>query len=438
MKNTKTVNLAWLFLGTLTVLLSLFFASPTRAAGSTNGFNAICNGTVSSGIACSGAFVDATVTAFSGSDFCATVNNALAALPSSSGGVVDARGLTTPATCAANLYTGITQPSIVLLPPGTITVSASWVMPNKSQLIGEGRDATTIKAASGFSGDVIDMGASGCNPHTQQIFGVVISDLTINLNHVSTATYGIADNCAAEGSEVNRVTISTVNTIGLLIGTNHSGPYSDLYILAGGSNTAACVMITGSSTRGIHGITCIGDGSPSAGIYLDGENDTIEDGHFEGVVDSILVGNSEPAADNLIYNITAADNGTANVTNIVHISNATTSGVANVSDLTLLQIGAYTIAGDTIKDDLTSTDLADPFVAIYVLGQPLGTISGGTGYSRFTTSTSNATGHAATWASGPGTPTGSCPTGSLFTNTTGGPKTTLYVCEASSWVPASF
>lgn len=39
-----------------------------------------------------------------------------------------------------------------------------------------------------------------------------------------------------------------------------------------------------------------------------------------------------------------------------------------------------------------------------------------------------------TWTSGAGAPSGSCTRGSLYTRTDGGSKTTLYVCEASTWV----
>ncbi len=38
-----------------------------------------------------------------------------------------------------------------------------------------------------------------------------------------------------------------------------------------------------------------------------------------------------------------------------------------------------------------------------------------------------------TWSSGSGAPTGSCRTGSLYTNTREGPSRTLYVCEAGRW-----
>jgi hypothetical protein len=38
-----------------------------------------------------------------------------------------------------------------------------------------------------------------------------------------------------------------------------------------------------------------------------------------------------------------------------------------------------------------------------------------------------------TWTSGAAIPAGSCVTGSLFTRTNGGPKTTLYVCESAGW-----
>ena len=38
-----------------------------------------------------------------------------------------------------------------------------------------------------------------------------------------------------------------------------------------------------------------------------------------------------------------------------------------------------------------------------------------------------------TWSSGTAVPSGACVSGSLYTRTGGGPKTTLYVCESSTW-----
>lgn len=43
-------------------------------------------------------------------------------------------------------------------------------------------------------------------------------------------------------------------------------------------------------------------------------------------------------------------------------------------------------------------------------------------------------GTSATWTSASGVPSGSCTTGSLYTNTAGGTGTTLYVCESTAWV----
>jgi len=39
-----------------------------------------------------------------------------------------------------------------------------------------------------------------------------------------------------------------------------------------------------------------------------------------------------------------------------------------------------------------------------------------------------------TWTSGTGAPSGSCQAGSLYTNASGGPKSTLYVCEGTAWI----
>jgi hypothetical protein len=70
---------------------------------------------------------------------------------------------------------------------------------------------------------------------------------------------------------------------------------------------------------------------------------------------------------------------------------------------------------------------------MYVIGDVVSTTSG-TGYSRFTTSTSDVAPNWGAGALGTGKPNGSCIPGALFSNTTGAAKNILFLCSASGWV----
>ena len=122
----------------------------------------------------SSAFIDASQ--FAGTTFCSTIYSILSASTyPAAGAVVDARGLNsnnTNMTCAApwtpwsNGTNVANVPSTILLPPtGTtpIKVSATWYVPSYTKLIGEGENnspgaGSTIQAASGFSGAMINLG----------------------------------------------------------------------------------------------------------------------------------------------------------------------------------------------------------------------------------------------------------------------------------------
>lgn len=71
---------------------------------------------------------------FSGSDWCAKVNAAYLALPSS-GGVIDARGFSSPQACNSNPYHGANKSVIVLLPSGIIVSSVPWYTPSTPNAI---------------------------------------------------------------------------------------------------------------------------------------------------------------------------------------------------------------------------------------------------------------------------------------------------------------
>jgi len=429
------------------------------------GNNAVYSG--SSTISPSSAFVDASVLDSTG-DLCGKINAALTLLNSSpytGAGVIDARGIKPGQSnsCSASPWAGFTSStapsSVILLPAGTITLSegANWVLPTGTRIVGEGPGAsgtgspasspsvTTITAGSSFSGTMIEMGSSSLCPGSPAIcFGVSVEDLSLNGNEES-GVVGIENDVSQERSYVSRVSMYGMAGTGLKIGAaaqsgtgccqaQNSGPYSNIYYQSSGTSGTCANILGQGDLRGIHGITCMGNGS-SVGIYLDSSNVTIEDAHIDGFTTGILVGSNtssttNPVRSNVLLNITGSAD-TGSMTYLVEISNANSS---NTMDVTIM--GATSLhdssgnPSNTIYDQLTATTLpysSDAHVGMYVLGESIGG-----GYSRFSTSPTYPT-----WGVGKATSiSGSCNTiGSLFSNisgTSGTGDNNLYACIPTS------
>jgi len=225
------------------------------------------------------AFIDASMFAGGGLDFCGVLHTILdpqrGFLPAT-GAVIDARGLpyTTPSTstiCAASPWAGINAyPSTILLPAGTITIPTTWVLPNGTRVIGEGSTnpyatitavfQTTIQASSSLTGAMIQFCSSVCA-------GVTLEDVTLIGN--TQAINGIVNSNAQELSYAKNVAMYQVLGTGLKIfgSAQHSGPYSNITYDTGNSgifgSTCASIAISSTAvpggTRGIHGLTCISD-----------------------------------------------------------------------------------------------------------------------------------------------------------------------------------
>lgn len=451
-------------------------------ASAQDGYNAICTTTActGTGIIASSAFIDASAFCSTGGscttsdDFCSVVNTALTKLPTS-GGVVDARGVMTSTgiSCTSTMpFTSITTPSTVLLPAGKITISETWILPDRTRIIGEGNNPSTgtllSVPVSGFTGsEMIQMGNSSCNDGVSgQCYGVSVEYLMLEAQG-STGLNGILNQNSGESSYVDHVNIHQFPGTGLIIEGNatDSGPYSNLAISPATKcvSATACVQLGDSngeplSTRGIHGMTCTcpgagaSGGTGTAGILLNSPNNTLEDLHFEGFIDGLRVGSLVPAVGktiqtqgNVVLNVNGGDNPTDSMTNIIHICSSSTCGNASntVSDLAVL--GAFSSPNGTsnakvILDDLTVTTIgtsSPSAVGMYVLGDQMS--SSGGAYSRFATSPSLSTW--SVWNSAASTST-SCQSGSLFSNTagvlgggTGGTNYTLYVCNSGKWDP---
>ena len=309
--------------------------------------------------------------------------------------------------------------NVVLLPAGTINLQETWILPADTRIIGEGSALTTIQPCTttvcggqAFSGpDMIDMGSSAiCLGSNCQ--AVLIEHLGLNGGNVD-GTNGIVNSSSQELSYVSDVSFTNIPGTALAVETINavnSGPYSKLTM----SNVGTCVNLNNTyGTRGIHGLTCAPATSSTAGVLVDGGNNTIEDVSISGTTsqDGILVGANLAAPNNVLFNVHGST-----LKNVVHISALSTDtsvlGVTNLSGI------------NTIEDDLTSpqTLLTDPTLAMYIVGEQV--FSGVV--TRFTTSPSFPT-----WLVGPNPGTSSCSIGSLY-SATSGTSGTLFGCRGSS------
>jgi hypothetical protein len=436
------------------------------------GWNAVYSNP--SGQVSSYAFVDASQ--LGTTDICKAINTALTTYQATSFGlVIDARGMnpTGTVTCGSggspNPWANVPGnfPNVVLLPSGTIDISAKWVLPGKTHVIGEGPNSTTIVA--NFSGDIIDMGlgnstqsppcSSGNPPWDCQ--AIVIEHL--GLNGSNTAANGIVNCCAQELSRVNDVFIQNVG-IGLSLNDSfaqNSGPYTNISM----SNVGQCVTMepgqeTGSNgasaaTRGVHGLTCLTNGtSRNPAIVVDTANNTIEDIYVQGAnsptQDGISIGGNPnglvgvAAQGNILSNIQGV-----NLINVVHIGGgsqapSSSSNCPNSSTYAC-DVNIFAVSGSgvtrTVEDDLytpggSNTYITDPNVGMYVLGELVaGGAGNGTasiGYSRLTTSPS-----VPAWFVGPSSPLQGhgCTIGDLFSTTSTSTNFSLWECVGTSGTP---
>ena len=439
----------------------------------------------SSALTSSSAFVDASALCPSPGgtvdcdsvDFCYVLAQALDKVKSTSGvstsGVVDARGVLPyssgnvggPQPCnedpfgplGANISSTNTFPITVLLPASTIqlemTSGPGWTLPPNVRLVGEGE--YTILKASGFtSGNVIDMGESGCNPCS----GISIEHVTIEGPNCSSASsnslYGIVNNYAQQSSYVNDVGFCDIGLTGITITQTaaNSGPYSNINFTAAQAGSScitnsgvgtcpACVDIE-AQTRGVRGATCIGalskgaDVSGAAAIYVNASNNTVEDVHVEGFWDGVEVGDiSGTNVGNVVISNVNGATSVGYTNNVVHLCgtnhpNGSTLGTCTasgtVTDVAIVGAtdveqggGVGTNDTTTVEDDVTGTTL-NPYnnsgsgnpssatVALYVLGESIGG-----GYSRFTSNpganfTSTSGSPVSTWGVGSTAPGSSC------------------------------
>jgi hypothetical protein len=347
-------------------------------------------------------------------------------------------------------------------------------MPQFARLVGEGPGLTILQATTNLS-EMIDMGPSSAsnspsfcaldpNNGASDCPGVAIEHLGLDGNSSKVnVTNGIVNYYAQELSYVDDVAFTNIKGTALSLTVpqaqdgnwQNSGPYSSLTM----SNVGTCVHISGSAgfpfleTRGIHGLTCSTSSSSTsqAAIYVDGPGNSLEDISLQNngaITDGILIGDSNPAQNNVLFNI----RGTG-FTNLIHISktplnntfncpaqnNLSSSAVYSVCDITIMGVtnGTTGSGKTTINDGVGAAMLTDSNLGMYILGEPVqygdsnGKNDNFLGYAHFTTSP-----NWPTWVVGSRqTQNATCEgMGSLF-SVTSGSGTTLWECESTGWQP---
>jgi hypothetical protein len=509
MKMSSDFSFRWSVSWTLFFVACMITAFPNHAAAQSQGQNIVWSGSTKVG---SSAFFDATqFPSFNGktyTDLCGVIYATLANISSSytNGLVVDARGVTgagtisltcpagsTPWTQTNNTGTSITTPSTILLPAGVIKINDTWILPDRTRVVGEGMNGQisghsgTVMAwasTTNTSGPMVQFGSSSlCTGSV--CTGISFQGVFMNGEKAgvvgSTGLVGIQNNYAQDESYVDAVNFYDILGTGLSLGSGaeFSGPYTNLKCQPGDSGstgsttpTTPCIELGASNTLGIHGVTCTFPAptstAPPACIQVDGSFNSIEDIHFENFNDGILVGpNSSDTGriyGDVIVDVTGADPmtgaGVVTVNSAVHVCGSFSSGngcasTNRVRDVNLFGVVGYPVSGGGGVSYIVEDDMVDalfppsaglPFeegIGMYFLGEPVpGTKSTSPAWpSRFTTSGTSGTnsiaaGQASTWFAGDGVPssTTACNTGSVYSNTGGGSGTTLYVCVNGNWV----
>jgi hypothetical protein len=429
-----------------------------RAVAQSAGENTVYNSTTTTG---STAFIDASKLV-SGTTICDTLYGILSA-PGYIPSVIDARAITpslTSMTCAAGKTpwqtsvssTPISAPSTILLPPGTIVIHTSWILPANTRLIGEGDglpsngalSGTTIQSAPSFTvpGAMIQFGYSSCSALCP-----AISIENLVLDGQGQSVSGIVNQYSQDHSFVDHVGLYRILGTGLLVSgsAENSGPYSNIAFDTDGSATTSTVcaqiLAVSGGTHGIHGLTCKSSSTayPPAAVLLDSSGNSLEDIAVSGFSDGVLVGSNASALSNVLINIIGdtTRRPVATPVNAIHISSANPVEGLAIKGVSNSQLpGTY-----TIQDDLTALHLLDQYVAMYAAGK-----SSGGGYVRFTTSP-----NAPHWVTGKNSPSASpCVRGSLYScigggsgstcyNGASGPAYALWACvlngSSVSWVP---
>ncbi len=419
----------------LAVLTLSLIARPAFLAAQTAGNPIVYSTGVPTGTAASTSYIDA-FAATSGTDICARINTAWglvlgqtptgSAPPNVNSVTVDARGFTGSWNCGSSPFTptgtSLLPNGVLLLGNAIITTSATWLVASRTSLIGIGGGSTTvgstngintvIRAASSFTGPVLQMGNSSGGPW----FGIVIRSLTVDCNG-QPGCIGIFNNEAEENSMVDQVQIWDAPSYGLHVsaanandtghpGATNSGPYRNIYIsytsnCGSSCNAAVGVQVDGPGTqiggspvarsiREFNDITVTGHAAgylTGAAVVIYGASTAFTNSHIEYAQTGIAIGNVASTSactfgtisGNCVTDGVEASNVsigtlTGNSNQIAVVVGSSTSGAPATYDVTLTGIGNQSVnsKSTTLQDYTSGTTLLstnDPFIGLYALGR---------------------------------------------------------------------
>lgn len=330
-------------------LLSFPTATNAQSQGNDAVYNssAICSSPTSCGF--SGAFIDASVFAPNGVNFCNILNGILSSKTyPANGAVIDARGLNSNNTsmqCSASPWAGITSPSTILLPAGTILIPKSWILPANTRLIGEGDNPSASSFSAGTTIQACNSNKNSCTFSDSAMiqFGSSsapgISMEKITLDGQGQVINGIVNSNSGSLTYVDRITLFQILGVGLLLQSNasYSGPYTNITFDTGsyaGLSQTTCAQLYNVTrgTHGIHGLTCISRTADATNaVLLDSSNNSLEDVAIAGFYSGIVLGSQASARSNVLINIsdsTKACNPTCPPApvNMIHVEPNTTNG----------------------------------------------------------------------------------------------------------------
>ena len=268
--------------------------------------------------------------------------------------------------------TGATHGAQIYLPPGIYMVSSMPTIPPQTRVFGGGRNATTIRATSGFTfsngttGNVAVIHLHG--------FGSRVEHLSIDGGGRANSV-GIWSDTINEQSGAFHVNINGVIKYGVYIDSSTgANPIAQTYELedleiyppAGATNFVGIyVNGSGSPPRRIRGVTVFGDDSAgSVGLSLQGTQFHLEDIHVEHVITGVNLG-TVAAASGSIVDVLRVNNCTTGITigaNGNGMNSYQLRGVVNSGSVT-------TLVNDLVRT-YTNTGSFEPFYAYGAGGTP--------------------------------------------------------------------
>jgi hypothetical protein len=345
-------------------------------------------------------FIDAYInTGGSGStvtDICSRINTAWTAAVSSTvpSVVIDARGFTGTWPCAVSPFPASSSGFAggkLLLGNVIIQTTVTWQIPPRVHVEGLGVAAntaasainTTIQAASGLTGAVVQLG-TGSNLS----FDVQLKSLTVDAAGI--ASIGILNNSSEEGTTVEDVNIYNATEYGLAllsqssISPGNSGPYRNMNIQFNSECGSSCSSAVGiymstvssgsesfSAIRGIDNVTISGVGAGgdiATCIYDYGWPVKITNSHVEYCS---TVGIQIGAAASTGTPITTQNVQIENVSTDPFVTTAYNIVLTNASDILLSGITGYSlhILDDTVTGNtITGTTGTPYYLGYYLLG----------------------------------------------------------------------